>query len=114
MSQKKNNQQLFKYFAILVCTIFSLMPDLIANDEYFRAMQDEMDRSMKQLHFENQQHPYYIEYTIEIRHSNRTEATLGKILQGQKNNFSAEISVAVRVGDYKFDQRNFFDFGLNY
>jgi len=91
-----------------------ISPMLLANDNYFRAMQDEMNRSMKSLKIDNMQKPYYIEYVLEVKRKNNVEAQLGNLYKSLKDSISIFLSVSIRVGDYKFDQRNFIDVGLNF
>lgn len=91
-----------------------ISPNLLSNDTYFRAMQDEMDRSMKSLKIDNMQSPYYIEYVLEVKHKNNVEAQLGNLYRSVKDSVFILLSVSIRVGDYKYDQRNFIDIGLNY
>ena len=101
----------------LICLCISALlfsPKLLSNDDYFRAMKDEMERSMKSLKIDNMQGPYYIEYVLEVQHKNYVSGRLGKIHKRTKDSTNISLSVAIRVGDYKFDQKNFLDIGLNF
>ena len=91
-----------------------ISPNLLSNDNYFRAMQDEMDRSMKSLKIDNMQLPYYIEYVLEVKQKNNVDAQLGNLYKSVKDSVAILLSVSIRVGDYKYDQRNFIDVGLNF
>ena len=90
----------------VICFFLNTFLYLNANPNYFKAMQDEIDRTLSQLHFETQQKPYFIEYTLEIRSNFGTSATLGQIIS---KNISTEaiLNVSVRVGNYKFDNTNY-------
>ena len=106
---------MLKSIFIYLCVLFFLIgPDLFSNDDYFRAMQDEMYRSMEALKIDNMQKPYYIEYTLEVHRRNGVNGRLGKIYNSSKDSMFISLSVAVKVGDYKLDQTNFFDIGLNF
>lgn len=98
---------------LLLISIFAL--SLFAKDEeaIFSAMNDEMQRSMQDLKIKGLQEPYFIEYKLEFSNNYVFEATLGALKRSDQNN-SAQLSVDVRVGNYKFDNTNFFDIGLNF
>jgi hypothetical protein len=104
-----------KLYFIYLC-VFTLLVNtkLLSNNDYFRAMQDEMNRSMKLLKLDNMQKPYYIEYSLEMLHKNRVDAKLGKLYRSTKDSITILLNVSVRVGDYKLDQKNFVDVGLNF
>lgn len=85
----------------------------VNSDEVFRAMQDELERSMKELKMDTLKRPYYIEYYVTINHQQQSKATLGNILSNVDMQ-RAMLDVVVRVGDYKFDQKNFLDFSLGF
>jgi hypothetical protein len=98
---------------IILPIIFGMFSFILsANDDIFNAMNDEMQRSLKELKMEDLQKPYFIEYTLLLRYNNQIEGSLGKISASKINQREAVLTVSVRVGDYKFDQRNFFDVGL--
>lgn len=85
----------------------------INDDEILRAMRDELKRNMNELSIESIEKPYYIEYKLSVYESNDVKASLGS-LQETGSTKTARISVDVRVGDYKFDNTNFFDFSLSF
>jgi len=101
-------------FAIICILALLISPKLLSNDNYFKAMQDEMNRSMQSLKLDNMQKIYYIEYVLEINRSNYISACFGKLHRSTKDSISYVLSVSVRVGDYKYDQTNFIDIGLNF
>jgi hypothetical protein len=73
------------------------------------AMRDEIKRSINDLNINSLQKPYYIEYKLVYRDAFTVSSTLGSVVD-KGNNKSATLNVAVRVGNYKFDNSNFFDF----
>jgi TldD protein len=95
---------------LAVGSVFANMTDL--DKEIIRAMEDEISRSMDQLHLESLERPYYIEYKLIIEEPLAIGASLGSI-KDLSDTKRARIYVQVRVGDYKFDNTNFFDFGLS-
>ena len=104
-----------KITVILTVILFAVVTTItVANDELFRAMQNEMNRSLRELSLEGLQKPYFIEYVITVKKRNNVEAILGQISSFTLDSTSAKLDVVVRVGDYKFDQTNFFDPGLNF
>ncbi|MBI5325200.1 MAG: hypothetical protein HZB41_08020 [Ignavibacteriae bacterium] len=81
------------------------------NEEIMKAMKDEINRSMKELFLESLQKPYYIEYTLKIYDPYHITSTLGTLTSSSKDK-KAELNVNIRVGDYNFDNSNFFDISL--
>ena len=81
-------------------------------DDILRAMRDEIKRTMNELNISSLQKPYYIEYKLVFRNPFTVSSTLGSIVD-QSNQKSANLNVGVRVGNYKFDNTNFFDFGMS-
>lgn len=85
----------------------------IDKEMIFKAMQDEINRSMKSLKLENLAAPYYIAYKLEIKDIYQIKSVLGGITESGYNRI-AQLDVELRVGDYKFDNTNFFDVGLSF
>jgi len=79
----------------------------------FQAMKSELDRSMEELSIENLEKPYFIEYKYVVYDAKSMRGSLGSI-EASSNSKSAYISVGIRVGNYKFDNTNFFDVGLGF
>lgn len=76
------------------------------NDVVARAMQDEMQRSMNDLHLEGQERPYFISYKIVDRNSMEADASLGALTSsGESHN--RYLTVTVRVGGYDMDNSNY-------
>lgn len=82
------------------------------NDKILSAMRDELKRSMNELQLESVKKPYYIEYSLTLTNPCEISSTMGS-LKNSDCASRARINVGVRVGDYKFDNSNFFDFGLS-
>ncbi len=98
-------------FAPLFLILFTTA--LSANDDIMNAMRDEIKRSMDELKLENLKRPYFVEYTLSVTHSRQIKSELGAISETADNKY-AQLTVGVRVGDYKFDNTNFFDIGLSF
>lgn len=102
------------YKFILILFSLSIFSELKADDkELFRAMRDEIDRSMSELALEGLEKPYFIEYTIKFVEPTVIKARLGSVVQSAQTN-NASLTVGIRVGDYQFDNTNFFDIGLSF
>jgi predicted Zn-dependent protease len=71
-----------------------------------RAMRDEMQRSMKELHLESINRPYYISYKIVDSNRQIAHASLGALTSSGESHTRA-LTVTVRVGDYDLDNTNF-------
>lgn len=76
-------------------------------------MKDEISRSLENLKLESLQKPYYIEYSLTFHNSYATTASLSSITEN-KHSQHVILNVGIRVGDYHFDNTNYFDFGLNF
>lgn len=99
---------------IILITIILSISGFARNDKaIFEAMEDEMQRSMDNLIIKDLDKPYFIEYKLEFSDSYVFESTLGALVRSDDNQ-SASLFVDVRVGDYKFDNSNFFDISLSF
>ncbi len=78
-----------------------------------RAMRDEIKRSLQELQVASLQKPYYIEYTLTIRQSNKVKATLGSLVESSSV-LVPRLTVGIRVGKPEFDNTNFFDVSLSF
>lgn len=70
-----------------------------------RAMKDEMQRSMKQLHLEGADGPYFIAYKVVDTDTLEAQASLGSLTSSGEGR-SRVLSVTVRVGSYDLDNTN--------
>ena len=95
---------------VLLGSIFQLKSQ---NPDILKAMRDEIDRSMQDLEMESLEKPYYIEYLLRIREDHSVSGYLGSITDKNESQI-ARLSVDIRVGDYTFDNSNFFDVGLSF
>lgn len=102
---------------LFIFTLFSITNSISfaqqSDDAILRAMRDEINRNMNNLKLETLQKPYYIEYKLRLRQADRVVSNLGKTVESGSTKF-AQLSVEVRIGDYKFDNTNFFDVGLSF
>jgi predicted Zn-dependent protease len=75
-------------------------------DVVFRALRDEMRRSMSKLQLDELDKPYFVSYRIVDDESKEVSATLGSVLASSENR-TRFLTVNVRVGDYSLDNSNF-------
>jgi hypothetical protein len=93
-----------------VIAFFLLMSaGLYAQDAVTRAMQDEMQRSMKKLRLQQMELPYFISYKVTDTNSKQAAASFGSLLSSSENH-TRMLTVEVRVGDYALDNSNFLSF----
>ncbi len=94
---------------LLAALILCLAPAAIAQEDIVvKAMRDELNRSMKKLQLENFEKPYFLSYTVVDTESASASASFGSLngkVEPQHGRFA---KIQLRVGDYKFDNRNFF------
>lgn len=74
-------------------------------DPLLQAMHDEVNRSVK-LNLPNLEAPYFVEYVLDEADSFSVSASLGALLARSRDRYRVP-EVAVRVGDYKYDNTNF-------
>ena len=75
-------------------------------DVVMKAMNDELSRTVNQLHVTDLEKPYFLSYRVDDLNSATVSATLGSITQSNPVR-TRIIGVEVRVGDYTFDNTNY-------
>ena len=75
-------------------------------DVLFRAMRDELARSMESLRVEGLEAPYFISYRVDDTRALIASATFGALVSSAPTR-SRTLSVELRVGDYRLDNTNF-------
>jgi len=92
---------------LLICCCLGVLPRASAQDDVVtKAMQDELDRSMKQLRLESLNRPYFIAYRVSDLSSSTMAAVLGSLTSSEQQHLRL-LTVEVRVGDYAVDNTNF-------
>jgi predicted Zn-dependent protease len=91
---------------ILVLLALSVVPALCSDDVVMKAMHDELDRSMQQLHMPDVDKPYFIAYRVNETENVIVGATLGDLTASDQER-SRVLSIELRVGDYSLDNTNF-------
>lgn len=90
-------------FAILLsCAVRAADVD----DPVYKAMQDEMDRSMNRLVIENMSRPYFLSYRIEDDQTLTIEARYGALVESQRSS-DRYLYVDLRVGNPTVDNTNY-------
>jgi hypothetical protein len=92
-------------FFILISNIPVLAQD-DAGNIYLKAMEDELNRNIKDLHLEGVKNPFFISYLIVNGQKLSVQSTLGSIVLSQSKPYSTD-DVQVLVGDYKTNNKNF-------
>jgi len=83
-----------------------------ANDVVMQAMRDELARSVEQLRLDTLPKPYFIAYRVAESQFNSVAARLGSLFGRGDNSRTRFLSVEVHVGDYAFDNTNYFGAGF--
>jgi len=81
------------------------------DDVVFKAMKDEMNRSMKELKIKGHESPYFISYTVKDKDLMRIAGSFGAI-DSKNIEHDRDLNVELRVGDYDLDNTRFSDGGL--
>ncbi|MSU60918.1 MAG: hypothetical protein EXS31_00755 [Pedosphaera sp.] len=84
---------------------FAVADELPENDPVFKAVGDELKRSMS-LHLEDLDKPYFIEYAVDDTVTHRITATYGSLVRSAPGR-SRVLHGLVRVGSYDLDNSNF-------
>lgn len=91
----------------ILCVLAASLPAQAQEDVVMKAMRDELDRSMKMLHLEQLEKPYFVSYRVIDSDSTSVSGSFGA-LQSSGEGRGRLLTVEVRVGDYKLDNTNFF------
>lgn len=101
-----------KKLVIPIALLFTCSSNAFAQDDViFRALKDEMDRSMKQLKIKGHEAPYFLSYTVKDKDVVRIAGSFGAI-DSKNVDRDRDLNVDVRVGDYDLDNTRFSDGGL--
>ena len=79
------------------------------DDVILRAMQDELDRNMKELRLPNHDKPFFIMYNIRDQKTYDITATLGSIVQSNERPARFKSNIRILVGDYEFNDESLED-----
>ena len=82
------------------------------NDVVVRAMRDELARSIQQLRLDTLPKPYFIAYRVTESQGVGASARLGGLLSEGDARGNRFLQVELRVGDYSFDNTNYFGAGF--
>jgi hypothetical protein len=98
-------------YSILLAIIFPVVCHAQSqrDDVILRAMQDELDRNMKELTLPNHDKPFFIMYNIQDRKSYDITATLGSIVQSSERPARFKSNTRILVGDYEFNDESLED-----
>lgn len=78
----------------------------LAKDPLFRAMSDELTRSVKKLKMEKLERPFYVEYRVQDYEWVSIDAAFGGLVKSDEDR-KRFLIVDLRVGDYSFDNTNY-------
>ncbi|MEW5805917.1 MAG: metallopeptidase TldD-related protein [Acidobacteriota bacterium] len=104
----RKNMRLFPWMimALLTLSIPSLLMGGFTDEALFKAMDDELQRTIRKLKMENLDKPYYVEYAVTEFQNFELDGSFGTITRkiDDRNRY---LLVDLRVGDYTFDNTNF-------
>lgn len=98
-----------KLISLTFCFLFSSF--LLAaekEDAIFRAMEDELQRSVQQLTIEEMSSPYFLSYRIRDYQTVNITARYGALVKEEISN-DCFLYIDLRVGDYTLDNSNYYD-----
>lgn len=92
---------------IAVAAIFLISPFFLsANDILFRALQDEMNRSLEKLQIKGMPRPFFLEYNVMEVDTLDIKASFGALLHSEKDHYRY-LKTDLRIGDYQHDSSQF-------
>ncbi len=93
-----------KKLVVPIALLFTCSSNAFAQDDViFRALKDEMDRSLKQLKIGGHEAPYFLSYTVKDKDVVRIAGSFGAI-DSKNIDRDRDLNVDVRVGDYDLRQ----------
>ncbi|HEY3295724.1 MAG TPA: metallopeptidase TldD-related protein [bacterium] len=92
--------------AVLALTLCGASLAAEVKDPVFKAMQDELDRSVNRLVIEKMSRPYFLSYRIEDNERVEIGARYGALVESQRSK-DRYLYVDLRVGDAALDNSNF-------
>ena len=102
-------------FCLLVCSHLALGAAQLPDNVYFRAMKDEMDRSLKKLRVQNGPKPYYLAYQLEDVNVLCERASFGQLEAGPSTPYHHLLGYAVlSAGTPKNDSMGFTEEATRY
>ena len=95
------------FILVSFVTVFALQAAALPDNVYFRAMKDEMDRTMKEYRIEKGPELFYLAYKLEFNQKAEAGASFGKRFPFDQSE-NLKIMVQANVGSYKNDSLGFF------
>ncbi len=109
MISSKRSRMRWKAVACVALGVLLVTISVEAGDDVvLKAMKDELARSMQKLQLEKLEKPYFIAYRVNEVAATGASASFGSLLSTSTPSRTRGLSVEVRVGDYAFDNTNFF------
>lgn len=111
MKRLKEKYQ-FRFVMVLFVLSFSFFHPYIClaqsseNDIIFKAMQDELGRTIDKLVMENMGRPYFVSYAVKDFETLDIVSSFGALTTSERAK-RRSLTVDLRVGDYAFDNTNF-------
>jgi len=94
---------------VVMVGIITLSSIVSASDiAIFRAMEDELQRSMEKLKFDDFNKPYFLSYRLVDSRRYYVSSSLGALLKNEENT-KRQLVINLRVGDYKTDSSHLFE-----
>ena len=95
------------FLLLLIACTTTAFGKPVPNEIYFRAMKDEMNRTLKELRLSGEAKPFYVAYRIDENVDFSREASLGSLLAGSPEERSAWVEGVVEVGSETDSSRGF-------
>lgn len=99
----------FQYLTFLILLSLATAQAQQPEDVILKAMQDELNRNMKELKLPNYDKPFFIMYSIQDQKSYSVTATLGSIIETSEQPSRFKSNTRILVGDYAFNDESLED-----
>ena len=102
----------FRCLLLLVAIALCVASSFSQEQWIFKAMNDEMGRTLTDLKIDTLKPPYYVSYKVSDVESHHIRASLGSLISESNTPRSRSLNIQMRVGSRMFDNSNFISYGI--
>ena len=101
-----------RYLLLLVAIALCVASSFSQEQWIFKAMNDEMGRTLTNLKIDTLKAPYYVSYKVIEEESHHIRASLGSLISESNTPRSRSLNIQMRVGNRTFNNSNFVSYGI--
>ena len=96
-------------FLLVVSAVTPTFGKAVENEMYFRAMKDEMNRTLKELRLPGELRPYYVAYHLNEKYRFHADATFGEVYASDKDDFDLNMIGMLKIGNDKNNNTGYYN-----